>query len=406
MFKRFSKFDFDSVRAVYTIAATIVGAGILALPVYLGEAGFLPGIIMLVLVGVAAIFSALFIAEIFLRFKENLHLPMLAQKLLGRPGLYLMFFGIAVYIYGALIGYLSAGGQVIFELSQGRAPVQAGVLLYFILGVFIIYLGLKVVKTASFILFSLMMLLFVGMIGFTFPHLDFNLLARAEWSAAPMCFGILIFAFVGHAIIPSLGAAIRSHAFKLKRVCFWGIFLPLIFYLIWFFILSAAVPYGDAISKAVDPLLSKTLLEARNLGQPATIPLAHLIGGPILILAGFFALFATFTSFLGFGLSLKDSYIDISRKRIKKSAALILAALPPLFLALWHPFSFLQSLEIAGLFGGGVFMGILPALMVLRARKIGERVPEFVAPGGSVAPILVFLFFLFGLIYKTCSFFL
>ena len=405
MFKKFSKFDFDSIRAVYTIAATIVGAGILALPVYLGAVGFLPGVIMLVLVGIAAIFSALFIAETILRFKENLHLPRLAQRLLGRVGLCLMFSGILIYIYGALVGYLSAGGQVVYEFSKGQLPVQAGILLYFILGVFIIYLGLRVVKTASFILFSLMMLLFIGMIGFAFSHLDFNLLSRAEWSAAPMCFGILVFAFVGHSIIPSLGAAMRKDAFKLRRVCFWGIFLPLILYLVWFFILSSVVPYGEVVSGATHPLLSKTLVEAKILGQPATIPLAHLIGGAILILAGFFALFATFTSFLGFGLSLKDSYLDISGKKIKKITALILAVLPPLFLALWHPFSFLKSLEIAGLYGGGLFMGILPALMVLRARKLGERVPEFVAPGGNIAPIAVFLFFLIGLIWKTCSFF-
>jgi amino acid permease len=398
--------NFDTIKAIYTIAATIIGAGILALPVYLGEAGFLPGVIMLVLVGVAAIFSALFIAEIFLRFKEDLHLPKLAQKLLGRPGLYLMFLGIVVYIYGALIGYLSAGGQVIYEISQGRVSVHGGILVYFLLGVVLIYLGLRVVKSVSFILFSLMMFLLVGLVGFTVPHLNFSLLYRADWSVMPLCFGILVFAFTGHSIIPSLGMAMRKNISGFKAVCLWGVLLPFIFYLVWFFILSAAVPYGDTVSGVVDPLLSTTMLSARNLGQPATIPLAHLIGGPILILAVLFTLFATFTSFLGFGLSLKDSYIDIFGKRTKKTTALFLAVLPPLFLAFWHPFSFLQSLEIAGLFGGGVFMGILPALMVLKARQIGECVPEFVAPGGNIAPIAVFLFFLFGLLWKTCSFFL
>ena len=83
--------DLDTIKATYTISATIIGAGILALPVYLSSAGFLPGMIMIILVGGAAIFSALFIAETLLRFNENLHLPRLAQRLLGSPGLFLMF---------------------------------------------------------------------------------------------------------------------------------------------------------------------------------------------------------------------------------------------------------------------------------------------------------------------------
>lgn len=398
--------NFDTLKAIYTIAATVIGAGILALPVYLGEAGFLPGTVMLIGVGVAAIFSALFIAETFLRFKESLHLPRLAHKLLGRTGLYLMFLGILIYIYGALAGYLSAGGQIIYELSQGRVSVYFGILIYFILGVLVVYLGIRAVKSASFVLFSAMLFLFGGLVFFTLSHLNFAFLERLDWSAAPLTFGILVFAFTGHAIIPSIAATMRKNAFGLKKVCFWGIFLPLIFYCLWFFVLCSVVPYGEFDSgRVLDPLSSKTLLEAKALGQPATIPLAHLIGGQILILAAFFALFSTFTSFLGFGLSLEDSYIDISKRKLKKSLALLLTVVPPLFLALWHPFSFLRALEVAGLYGGELFMGILPPLMVLRARKVGERIPEFVAPGGIIAPILIFLFFLFGLIYNTLSFF-
>ena len=398
--------DIDTIKAIYTISATIIGAGILALPVYLSGAGFLPGAIMIILVGVTAIFSALFIAETLLRFKENLHLPRLAQKLLGTPGLLLMFSGILIYIYGALIGYLSCGGQVIYEITQGALSARTGIFIYFIIGSIVVYLGIKAVKTMSFVLFSLMMILFIGILSFTFQHMNFDLLERANWSGVLPAFGILIFAFTGHTIIPSLSATMRNNAHKLKKVCLWGVLLPLIIYLVWFFVLCSVVPYGNNISEPINPLFSTTLSQARVLGQPATMPLAHLIGAQILILAVFFTLLSTFTSFLGFGVSLKDAYKDIAKIKLLKKTALIFALIPPLFLALWHPFSFLQALEIAGFYGGGLFMGILPALMVLRARKIGERIPEFVAPGGAIAPMLVFLFFLSALIYKTYSFFI
>jgi amino acid permease len=372
--------DVDTIKAIYTISATIIGAGILALPVYLSGAGFLPG-------------------------AENLHLPRMAQKLLGRPGLFLMFSGILIYIYGALVGYLSCGGQVIYEITQGALSHKIGIFIYFVIGSIVVYLGIKAVKTMSFVLFSLMMILFIGILSFTFQHMNFDLLGRANWSGVLPAFGILIFAFTGHTIIPSLATTMRKNPHKLKKVCLWGVLLPLIVYLVWFFVLCSVVPYGNDITGTINPLLTKTLIEAKALGQPATIPLAHIIGAQILMLAIFFTLLSTFTSFLGFGVSLKDAYIDVVKIKFLKKIALIFALIPPFLLALWYPFSFLQALEVAGFYGGGLFMGILPPLMVLRARKIGERIPEFIAPGGAIAPIVVFLFFLFAIIYKTYSLF-
>lgn len=170
-------------------------------------------------------------------------------------------------------------------------------------------------------------------------------------------------------------------------------------YIIWFFIILSVVPYGETLfPKDTDFLSTATLSEARELGQPATIPLAHLIGGQILILAVLFTLFSTFTSFLGFGISLQDSFFDL---KFKKISALVLAVLPPLFFSFWHPTSFLKSLDFAGLYGAGLFVGILPALMVLKARRRGDRAPEFVIFGKSIIPWLVFFIFIFGLIYNT-----
>lgn len=391
----------EKIKGISTFAATIVGAGILALPVYLSQAGFLPGMIMIVLIGTISIFSAFFIIETFLRSEENLHLPALAGKYLGKVGLFLMFLGILIYIYGALTGYLSAGGQVMHEISQGKIPLQIGTLIYFLLGAAIIYLGLRAVKTASFLLFPLMIILFLFLTSLAFFHLDLSLLDSARWQVMPLTFGILLFAFTGHTVLPSLAKTMRRDPAGLRKVALWGILLPLIFYLIWFFIISATVPFGDSVPETANVLTTRTLAEAKVFGQPATIPLAHLIGGQILIVASLFALFSTFTSFLGFGISLEDSYIDFSMGRIKKKLAIALTVLPPLFLAFWHPTAFLYSLDIAGLYGAGIFVGILPALLVLKSRSQSEREPEFVAPGGKILPISIFLFFLFGLIYKT-----
>lgn len=395
--------DVDELKGIYTFAATIVGAGILALPIFLGSVGFLPGALMIILIGAACIFSALFIMETYLRSNESLYLPGLCHKFLGKKGFYLMFLGILIYIYGALIGYLSAGGQILYEISQGRIPVKIGILIYFLAGTLIIYFGIKVIKSVSTVLFILMLLLFFGIVILVFPHSNFDLLKFRDWGALPATFGILLFAFTGHTILPSLAEASAGKPRVVRNIAFWGTVLPLILYLVWFFAILSVVPYGKAPLAEVNPLSTKTLTEAGAAGQPATIPLAHLIGGQILILAVFFSLFSTFTSFLGFGISLRDSFSEL---KIKRTLALILTVLPPLFFAFWQPTYFLKVLDFAGFYGAGIFVGILPALMVLKAREKKEKISEFITPGGNIVPWFIFFAFLFGLVYKTLGFFI
>lgn len=392
---------FERIKGINTFAASIIGAGILALPIFLAEAGFWPGLLMIILTGGVCILSGLFIAESFLRVKEYIHLPCLALKFLGKKGYFLMFFGIFVCAYGALVGYLSGGGQIIHDISKGLIPIRLGILIYFSLGTLMIYLGIKTIKSASLYLFFLMMLLFLGLLGFTFSNLNFSLPTFTDWSAAPKMIGVLIFAFGAHTLIPSLGKEIKNDGKGLQKICAWGVFIPLILYSLWFFGIIFTVPYGEVPAETIAPLATKTLQEAKIFGQPATIPLAHLIGGQILILGNLFALISIFTSFLGFGLSGKDSLIDFSKKKVKKKLAIFLVVVPPLIFSLIHPTSFLGALDIAGFYGNAIFMGILPPLILLKSRKKTEKEPAFVVPGGRAVPIAVFLFFFFAILYKT-----
>ncbi len=221
----------ERVKGIFLFAATIIGAGILVLPVSLSETGFWPGMAMIILVGVICIFAGLFIAESYLRAGENLHLPGLAYKFLGRWGLWTMLLGILLCVWAALTGYLSGGGQVIYDISQGIIPIKLGVLIYFSAGTFLICAEIKAIKSASFFMFLLMIALFLALLGFTFSHLDFTMPTFSNWSTAPGILGILIFAFGGHPVITSLGENMKKDAKGLKIICILGVLLPLIFYL-------------------------------------------------------------------------------------------------------------------------------------------------------------------------------
>ena len=175
-----------------------------------------------------------------------------------------------------------------------------------------------------------------------------------------------------------------------------GIALPCILYLLWSTVVIGVVP---AVSET-----GNSLATAQAAGQPATIPLGFMIGGSVIVLGNVFAALSTLTSYIGFGVSLKDSYGDLARQKRRPVPEIVLTGLvvvPPLLLALLNPGSFEKCLDIAGTFGGGLFVGILPVLIVMKVRQHGSR--EFTTRGGTIIPYIVLSVYALGILYATAK---
>jgi amino acid permease len=272
-------------------------------------------------------------------------------------------------------------------------------LIYFLVASSIVLFGLRITKFSEFILFSCMLILIFGMISFSMPHVKIINLTYSNWSALPSIFGVTIFAYVGHTIIPSLIREEKDRS-NMKPVVVAGFLLPLVIYLTWSMVICGVVP---AVGDDKNPLETRTLKSAAHFGQPATVPLGHIVGGTIILLGSLFAVLATMTSYLGFGISLRDGWINFFAQfklKLRKVLAVALSVLFPLVLALMRPNSFITALEFGGIYGGGLFAGILPCLLVLRARKMSPG-KKYTTVGGNALTWIVMLLFLGGLIYKT-----
>ena len=81
-------------------------------------------------------------------------------------------------------------------------------------------------------------------------------------------------------------------------------------------------------------------------------------------------------------------------------AATFLVVIPPLVIALFKPGAFVNALDIAGTYGGGLFVGILPVLMVLRSRKKINTIKQMTW-GGKWMPYIVLIIYLIGMFYGT-----
>ena len=132
--------------------------------------------------------------------------------------------------------------------------------------------------------------------------------------------------------------------------------------------------------------------------------LGFIVGGSVILLGNIFAALSMLTSYIGLGVSLEDSYRDAaSRRRTVPNWVLTSAVvLPPLVVALMKPDAFVRTLDIAGTFGGGLFVGVLPVLMVLRLRRSG--VPqEFTTWGGSALAWIVMAVYVAGMLYTVAT---
>lgn len=384
----------STLKGIFLFSSTIVGAGILALPLAASEAGFLPLAAMIVLLAVVSAFSGFYIAESALADQQHPYLPALAKKYLGTWGLAAMLLGIAVNIYGALVGYLAVGGQIFFALSRGAIPVWLGTLIYFVVASLILHRGLVLVSQVNtFLMYAILVLLGI-LIALAVPRIQVPLLVHHSWSSVLDVFGVVLFAYLGHAVIPSIVSHLKNKR-HIAMVVSMGIALPCALYLLWSIVVLGVVP---PVSET-----GHSLSAARAAGQPATIPLGFILGGSVILLGNVFAVLSTMSSYIGLGVSLKDSYEDLAAAKQRPLPALAVTGLvvvPPLVLALLHPGALLHSLEIAGTFGGGLFVGILPVLIVMQVRRSGTAA-EFRTKGGAVVPWLVLLVYALGMLFTA-----
>lgn len=235
------------------------------------------------------------------------------------------------------------------------------------------------------------MIILLGIvIAWCAPRIQLPLLLTSNWVAAPDVFGVLLFAYVGHSVIPSIANGLGRRK-QIVVVSLVGILVPFVLYLLWSATVMGIVPLC-----APD---GPCLVTARQAGQPATVPLGFLVGGSVIVLGNAFAILSTMTSYIGFAFSLTDEYQNTAGylgRSLNRYAATALVVLPPLLLALLHPSGFVHALGVAGTYGGGLFVGILPALIAIRIRR------KSIGQGRKcTGPIIVLLIYLLGMVYVT-----
>ncbi|MCX6786005.1 MAG: hypothetical protein NTZ18_04105 [Candidatus Komeilibacteria bacterium] len=362
------------LEAIAILVGTTVGAGVLGLPYAIYQAGFLTGMILLVVLFLAVLLVNLQFGEIVLSTAATHQLTGYAEKYLGKRGKYFMFIVAIIGFYGALLIYIIGEGQALAALTGGNAVVYS--LLFFLFTSLLVYLGLTVISEVEFLLTSLVLLVVAAIALFSWPHLNWNNFAQLNLSKILLPYGVIFFSFGGLSAIPQMKQVLRGREQQLKKNIIIGTSIPLVIYLLFAFVVIG--------------------VSGIKVTEVATVGLGAILGRPLLIFGNLFAIFTMATGFLTLGLALKSTYqFDF---KFKPHLSWLLTMIVPLVLFLAGLHDFIKVMGTVGAVAGGL-QGLMVCLIYLKLKKHRERMPEYRLTHSPLIFCLLSLLFLGGIVY-------
>ncbi|EKE00903.1 MAG: tyrosine-specific transport protein [uncultured bacterium] len=365
------------VGCVMIVIGTIIGSGILALPLVLAGAGFVWSVIAILASWAILSVTGLLVLEMALALPAGAcTFSSMAEKTLGIPGRIATWMSCLLLLYLVVASYLTGASTllaVLIEPVMDVATIPGWVfsLLFTLVFGAAVYVSTAAVDRFNRGLFSLKGFLLFTTIILVIPEVDISKLianqsmAQAKYLlvASPIIMLIFNFQFV----IPSLRMYVGDKPRELKWIVILGSTISLIIYLLW-----AAVTLGTVPTAGVNSFTSLS-----QLGRPADpsdfVKIITAVINNKWVTAsvhGFFNVAMT-TSFLGVSLGLFDFLADGLKRPDTRFGRLQTAGLtfvPPFLYAFLCPYGFMMAMNYSACFVATLCM-ILPAIMVYRLRK-------------------------------------
>ncbi len=374
------------------LAGTQIGAGMLALPLATGAAGFFYALLLFIVCFFFMLISLFYLMEVSLMTAQiNANLISIVRERLGIAGQCTAWVSFLLLLYSVAAAYLSGGGSLISELLgsllKTEVPPNLGVLLFLCLFGVLILSGMRIVDIINRLCIFFLFGAFVGLLVCVFPLIKWEHFRGGNpkyiFSAVP----IVILSFTSHIIVPSIKTYLKGTVSKMKISLLGGSLIPLLFYIVWEFLIIGMLPstgeYGlETIGSTAHPVagLTEALKHFLRISWVAT-------------LVGCFSFFALVTSFFGVSLSLCDFFQDIFhfKKTVGGRLSLFTAMFaPPLLFALFYPKGFILALGYAGVFVA-ILYGILPVLMAWKGRYVDRKKVKFRVFGGKYCMLLMLI---------------
>ncbi len=369
----------------FLIVGNLIGAGILALPIKTGLAGFIPSLFGLLLTCGAMLYSSIILSrEAVEKQQSTFNYPSLYQAYFGGVGKWIAVAANLVILYGLLTAYLTGITSIVNNLFGTAIPT-----LWLMLGFFAVTSLISLASIDKIMKYIALLvvgkcIVFVIIASMAGSHIQAANLTHKNWPFFICAIPILVTAFHFHNIIPAICESLNWNQKVISRTMIVGMTMGFLMNATWMLVGIGVLPLDES---------STGLVNAFEKNLPATIPLAEALHSELsLILASCFAIVAITTAYLANGMGLIGFMDDLTHQHLGKVNPVlsrVLAFVPPLLIAVAYPDVFLQAIDFAGGFGIVTLFGILPSIIAIRK----ARTPLTKAVGLAML-VLFGLFFL------------
>ncbi|KAG2311824.1 hypothetical protein Bca4012_026315 [Brassica carinata] len=369
--------------AIFLVAGTTVGAGILAIPAVTQESGFLASAVACILCWAFMVVTGLLVAEVNVNTMSELgsggvSLVSMAKRTLGSFGVQVASWSYILIHYTLLVAYIARSSGILANFL-GIPIWESATLFSLVLGGICFFGSQRFIGATNGVLVFALIASFAALVAVASGDLHWEALLKANFEAVPMSIPIIALSFVYQNVVPVLCTDLEGDLPKVRTAIILGTAIPLGLFLVWNAVILGSFPdTGVAAEKMIDPLQ-----QLRS--TSVTV-------GPFVEA---FSLIAIATSYIGFVLGLIDFLSDLLKLQTRQNKPILylLTLVPPLVLSLLDPEIFFKALDFAGTYGVLVLFGILPAAMSWSDRYVvspstATSSPQLV-PGGKVTLSIV-----------------
>ena len=342
------------------IAGTMIGAGMLGMPLVTVVSGFFPGAIMTLVVWFFMYITGLCFSEAILWNRDGSNLLTISSKFFGK---YLSYFSGGMFLflyYSLMVAYFAAGAPLLSSALEWLGVSLKGWKLFLMFGsIFsaIVFIGPRFIGRINVIMSVAMIFSWIALIGSGGDQVKKEYLLSHHFPSMLSAIPVLFSAFGFHNLLPSLSTYLKRDKRAIRLSIFWGTALSFLVYLVWQWLIIGAIP-------------KEILLETMQMGMPVTNAFESITGVAHFVIIGrFFAFFAITTSLLGVSFSMVDFLGDAlsisDRRGLRRLFLTILTFFPPIMMVTFKPNIFNEALGVAGGVGEAFLNGLIPVALML-----------------------------------------
>ena len=373
-----------TVGSTLLVAGTMIGAGMLAMPLTSAGIGF--GFTLVLLLGLWALltFSALLFVELYQTAESDAGIGTLAEQYFGKAGRIIATAVLIIFLYALIAAYISGGGSLLKDLLPESFGDKVSILLFTVIFGSFIVIGTHSVDKINRVLFFVMLAAFAVVLSLMLPEIKFdNLMATPIDNALIISASPVFFtAFGFHGSIPSLNKYLGGNVKALRISILVGSAITLCAYILWQMSTHGLLTQNEFLQLLKEDATLNGLVKAT-----LAITGSNMIAGAVKL----FSTLALVTSFLGVGLGLLECIEDLLKRSFNVTAGRIslglLTFIPPLVFALFYPEGFILALGYAGQMFA-FYAVVLPVSLVWKARRAHTNLPYKVL-GGNLTLIIV-----------------